>query len=104
MEQKENEHRFPSTAVSIFATGGTICTRLFFSVLQYWGPQFGARDHMLILSVTNLCQVLFNLLPVDVYGNIQYWMSLVKVADWLFCDGAVAASFIAHGRFFLVET
>lgn len=74
------------------------------SILRYWAPDFGAKYQSLIILVVWVSLTIFNLLPVELYGEIEYWMSLVKVVAIVVWIIVVLASLIWQKRVFSTWT
>lgn len=74
------------------------------SIIKFWAPEFGDQYQTAIILVVYLCLTAFNLLPVDIYGQIEYWMALIKVVAivvWIF---VILVSLILQKRVFSTWT
>lgn len=74
------------------------------SIVKFWAPEFGERYQTAIILTVFICLTAFNLLPVDIYGQIEYWMALIKVVaivGWIF---VALASLIMQKRVFSTWT
>lgn len=59
-------------------------------LLEYWTNNFPGWAISLIFLVVVIC---LNLLSVRVYGEVEYWLSLLKVITIVVCPGLY---FVAH--------
>lgn len=73
---------------------------LIVSIVRFWWPEFGSQYLSWIVFSVYLCLTAFNLLPVDIYGRIEYWMSLIKVVAILGWIWVVAVSLITQRKVF----
>lgn len=74
------------------------------SILRFWAPEFGVAHESLIILTVWASLTIFNLLPVEIYGQIEYWMSLVKVVAILAWIVVVLATLIWQHRVFSIWT
>ncbi|WPK24187.1 hypothetical protein PUMCH_001451 [Australozyma saopauloensis] len=73
------------------------------SIVRFWFPHSDSQN-LTIVFVVWATLTAFNLLPVDIYGQIEYWMALVKVLAILVWIVVVMVSLVAQNRFFSVWT
>lgn len=74
------------------------------SIIKFWAPDFGARYQTTIVLLVYICLTAFNLLPVDIYGQIEYWMALIKVVAIVGWILVILASLLLQRRVFSTWT
>ncbi|KAM9911927.1 hypothetical protein OXX69_003069 [Metschnikowia pulcherrima] len=72
------------------------------SIFSFWCPKLTENYQSLSIFACWLILTTFNLFPVDVYGQIEFWISLVKVVAIIGWIAVIAISLVSKDEFFYV--